>query len=290
MAGLFSRYTAAVMRGISMEAEASGEQAIQFEQIPEWGDSDLAERLIRRVRGGEADGYLIVSPIHLRDVLRLREADIPLVMVEINYGLPNIPSVLVNHRAAGVLAGQYLAERWCQQLALVTGPVGDETIRAGQSLMDGLAEVLGPDVVRRASRHVTAHWTAKEGYEALAHILERCPLPEVIVAASDEVASGILAALRKQGLDGLHSPELLGYVQTPELFPGVTVQFPSSEELGRCAVRMLRQLMNGEKLKEKEMMHWLQPRFIAGESGPARSIGPDAEDKSICSGCTELST
>ena len=220
----------------------------------------MAEWLIREVRHFRADGYLVALPVRLKDCLEAMAAQIPLVLVEVNFGRRDLPAVLINHHEGGLLAGRYLAEQGCRRTAFVSGPRGEQTIRMADAVLSGLTEVLGERAPVPSKTHVVTDRSEEQGREAVARLLRLPNPPDAIIVAGNDTTRGALAALRDSGLDDRKAPELIPYVDTPELSSCTVVMNPANELLGAEAARMLGKLMSGEKLEES--VKWFSPKLI----------------------------
>ena len=259
-AEMFDPVKAVLMRGASLQVQEMPEKvSIRFEQLPEWGGPGIAERLVREVRSLRSDGYLVGLALRLKDCLAVLAAHVPLVMLPINYGPEGVPCVAVDHHAGGVMAGRYLREKGRRRVAMVCWP-SDEERRLSKAFLGGLIETLGESAPRAGETLIMTDTNAAECTDAVARLLGAQTPPDAIVTTGDSRTHWVLAALRDRGLDGLDSPELLPYVNTPETAPGTYVQLYQGEERGREAVRMLWKLMEGEALEQT--VKYFSPRLV----------------------------
>ena len=257
-AQMFDPYKAAIMRGVSLELEPVEGLEMTLRPTPEMGGEVLAERLIEEVTNLRADGYLVTIPIRLKDCLRLKAGDVPVVFVEVNFGRADIPAVLIDHREAGRLTGRYLAERDFRRPALVSSAMGTETIRKAQGYLEGMTDILGPLAPKTGETHIPTDTSARQVREAVARLMALPQPPDAIVTTgTGEVA---LKALQQRGLDGRHDPQLITTVSNAALAPGTTIERPSMDLLGREAARMARALLGGESLENP--VRWFRPRLV----------------------------
>ncbi|GAA0820007.1 LacI family DNA-binding transcriptional regulator [Streptosporangium amethystogenes subsp. fukuiense] len=160
------------------------------------GDDGDRERVVRYVRGGHADGVLLMST-HAGDPLvdALETIGIPAVACGAVIGKENvIPYAAANDREGARQMTRYLVGLGRRRIATITGPMDTP---GGSQRLEGFADVLG----RKASKRLIEHgdWTQLGGESAMARLLERAPDIDAVFVASDLMAAGALAALRAAG-------------------------------------------------------------------------------------------
>ena len=263
---LFHPWLSATMRVAAQESRTLGCR-MNWQAAPEWGDEQLVERLIGEVRNLSTDGYVAALPLHHADCRRVLAAHVPLVMLDVNYGSDDVPAVLVRHEQAGRLIGTHLAGKGHRRTALITGPMGDETIRKAQAVLAGLQAELGARVPRTGLTHIVTDRSYEQARAALQTLLALPEPPDAIVTTDDESATAAVAVLRKLGRDGRRSPQVMSYVNArdnlAELIPWTIVQSPPVEVMGRDVVRMLHQMMAGETLAQRVV--WHSPALVVRE-------------------------
>lgn len=165
----------------------------------------------------------------------------------------SVPSVRVDNVAAGRLATEYLLETGRRRIAFVGGP---------RELTTSLDRAEGfQQAVRRAElaldfAYVTeADFTPEGAQRAMLELLDRLaarglPLPEGVVAANDQMAIGILRALRSRGISVPDVTAVVGIGDIPTATyvdpPLTTVALPT-REMGRIAMELLLRLVRGER-------------------------------------------
>lgn len=160
------------------------------------GDEGDRERVVRYVRGGHADGVLLVST-HAGDPLvqALGSGGPPAVSVGAVIGHENvIPYAAADERLGARQMTEYFVRQGRRRIAMITGPMDTP---GGIQRLEGFAEVLG----RKATQRLIAHgdWTQASGERAMHELLERSPDLDAVFVASDLMAAGALAALRAAG-------------------------------------------------------------------------------------------
>jgi DNA-binding LacI/PurR family transcriptional regulator len=161
------------------------------------GNADERERVARFARAGHVDGALLVST-HAGDPIfdELQAAHVPIVAC----GRPldrddAIPFVAADDREGARQMVRYLRECGRERIGTITGPLDTP---GGRDRLAGYRDVLGDAVVE--ARIVPAReYTYKAGEEAMERLLGRAPDIDAVFVASDLVAAGALAALRRAG-------------------------------------------------------------------------------------------
>ncbi|MFG6147845.1 LacI family DNA-binding transcriptional regulator [Halobacillus sp. B23F22_1] len=97
-------------------------------------------------------------------------------------------------------------------------------------------------------------WSTDEGYRLMMEAISRGQLPTAFVAASDPLAIGALRALHEMGV---HVPEDVSIVSYNDielasyLTPPLTTARVYSEQMGKSAVKLLNERINGRKVPTK---------------------------------------
>ncbi|MEU6784044.1 LacI family DNA-binding transcriptional regulator [Nonomuraea angiospora] len=159
------------------------------------GDEGDRERVVRYVRGGHADGVLLMST-HAGDpfIDALRSGP-PAVSCGAVIGSEGvIPYAAADERLGGRQMTEYFVNQGRRRIAMITGPMDTP---GGIQRLEGFADVLG----RKATKKLIAHgdWTQASGERAMTELLARTPDLDAVFVASDLMAAGALAALRAAG-------------------------------------------------------------------------------------------
>ncbi|MEV6038648.1 LacI family DNA-binding transcriptional regulator [Nonomuraea sp. NPDC052116] len=159
------------------------------------GDEGDRERVVRYIRGGHADGVLLMST-HAGDpfIDALRSGP-PAVSCGAVIGSEGvIPYAAADERLGGRQMTEYFVNQGRRRIAMITGPMDTP---GGIQRLEGFADVLG----RKATKKLIAHgdWTQASGERAMTELLARTPDIDAVFVASDLMAAGALAALRAAG-------------------------------------------------------------------------------------------
>ncbi|MEO3861051.1 LacI family DNA-binding transcriptional regulator [Acrocarpospora macrocephala] len=209
------------------------------------GDAGDRERVLRYVKGGHADGVLLMST-HAGDPLvdALDGARIPAVSFGAVIGRENvIPYAACDERGGAQQMTRYLVEQGRKKIAMITGPMDTP---GGIQRLEGFADVLG----RKASKKLIEHgdWTRLSGESAMARLLERSPDLDAVFAASDVMASGALSTLRAAGRRVPDDVALGGFDDSAvamSTHPALTTIRQPLAEIAEETVRILLDLIDG---------------------------------------------
>lgn len=161
------------------------------------GDQDDHERVLRYLRAGHVDGVLLISA-HGGDPLlkHLPEAQLPVVCC----GRPPANTEFVPYVGSDNYGGarrmtEHLINLGRKRIATITGPLD---ISSGIDRLAGFRAVMAEH--GRPERMVTADdYSYRSGEAAMAELLESDPDVDAVFVASDLLATGALATLRRHG-------------------------------------------------------------------------------------------
>ncbi|WP_061335641.1 LacI family DNA-binding transcriptional regulator, partial [Streptomyces scabiei] len=166
------------------------------------GTADERRRITRYITAGHVDGVLLVSSHSGNPVAQeLREAGIPLVQC----GKPMAPGSKVSYVAADDRDGardmvRHLLSLGRRRVGVVTGPLDTP---GGVDRLAGYKEVLGEAGIGIDERLiVSGDYSRASGEAGTDRLLERAPDLDAVFVASDLMAQGALAALRRAGRRG----------------------------------------------------------------------------------------
>lgn len=191
---------------------------------------DAAERLLAQ----GVDGIVVLAP-HARslETLRARALGVPLGVL---HGDPD-------PQEAGVaLTVAHLAEQGHRRLALLAGPADWLEARARERGFDRACAELSLDAAGRWE----GDWTARRGAElapSIAESVRRRGGPTAIVVSNDQMALGLMAGLRAEGLAVPRDASVAGFDDNPDAAyyrPALTtVHLDMAGEARRCVAEVL---------------------------------------------------
>lgn len=177
-------------------AEALAKRSMTLVLLVAGTDAEKAN-VLEYVRAGHVDGVLLISA-HASDPFlgRMREAEIPIVTT----GFPlafqgGVPSVGIDEVAAARVMTRYLLDRGHRRIAHIAGP--DDTPGGRFRLAGFRAEMedrLDEGLIE------SGDYSRESGEAAMTRLLARTRDVDAVFAASDGMAAGAVAALRRAGL------------------------------------------------------------------------------------------
>jgi DNA-binding LacI/PurR family transcriptional regulator len=241
------------------------------------------------------DGLLVWTLPDRHPLLRLaRERNIPLV----THGSPRldgVPFVGIDDRAAAKAAAEHLLQLGHRSIAVVSHPFGPSrrarhrdaaktgrpSYRVTRERLAGYKAAAGaaaaPDIYEVAVN------SREEGRRAALALLQAAPRPTALLAMSDELAIGVLAAARELELRVPHDLSVVGWDDAPSARgsdPPLTTVAQSLYDQGRTCAQLLIAATRGE-IADDDLVH-LAPWQLATRE----STGPPPRTRSAISSRT----
>jgi len=228
--------------GIEAAARAAG-HVLNFLTIEPTG-RDLAGTF-ERLRAAHVDGVIVVAPVQpVVDAIVGIERERPLVVVG---GDPDAgsPTVTIDQEAGARVATRHLLGLGHSTVHHVRGPRKWIDARARAR---GWADALREAGVSRPTPPV-GDWSAAGGFTAGAR-LAADPAVTAVFSANDQMALGLVRALRDAGRRVPEDVSVVGFDDTPEsgyFAPALTTIRQDFGEVGRACVDLLLSLIDGSE-------------------------------------------
>ncbi|WP_369193079.1 LacI family DNA-binding transcriptional regulator [Streptomyces djakartensis] len=230
-------FFAAIIRGVS---GACAESRIQL-QLMLVRDEAERDQLAESVATRRVDGVLLVS-VHSGDRLpgMLEEMGLPTVLAGRRDAGEQLSYVNADNAGGAAAAVRHLLGRGRRRVATITGPLDMDVGRsrlAGWRAAHREAGVAAPDLLVE-----TGDFTEEGGAHAMRLLLERVPDLDAVFAASDLMAVGALAELRRWRRRVPEDVAVVGFedsVLARHTNPPLTTVRQPVEELGRTMARIL---------------------------------------------------
>jgi DNA-binding LacI/PurR family transcriptional regulator len=213
--------------------------------------ADERDRLLRYVRGGHVDGVLLISA-HSGDpfVADLARGVVPAVACGKPGGIAStIPYVAAEDRAGGHQMTRHLVERGRRRIGMIHCP----QIVGGRERLAGYREVLGRRALKRLVVE-TPEYSYDAGATAMRELLAANPDLDAVFAASDLLAAGALAELRRTGRRVPQDVAVGGFDDSRiarETDPALTTIRQPLEQVGREMVDVLLRLIRRETVSSR---------------------------------------
>ncbi|MFD3842701.1 LacI family DNA-binding transcriptional regulator [Streptomyces sp. NPDC058642] len=187
-------YFSAVIRGVST-ALAETRTQLQLVLVRDQAERD---QLTESVAERRVDGVLLVS-VHEHDPLPglLEDMGLPTVLAGRRSPDESLSHVHSDNTGGAATAVNHLLARGRRTVATISGPLDMDVAR---SRLQGWREALEKAGHQATDRLVaSADFTEEGGAAAMRSLLERVPELDALFVASDVMAAGALAELRRQG-------------------------------------------------------------------------------------------
>lgn len=208
------------------------------------GDRGRLQQIVDRFRERKVDGVLVLGDNNEQTPVPAR-LDRPTVYVYGETGGRDVVHV-PDDAAGGALVAEHLLGLGRRRLVSVTGPRG---ARAVVERAAGLRQVLdGAGLALQApASHVG--WSQRGARAAATELLTRLPDVDAVVCGSDQIAAGVMEAVRGSGRRVPDDVAITGYDNWPvfalECEPELTTVDLNLEALGAAAVRDLFGVIDG---------------------------------------------
>jgi LacI family transcriptional regulator len=268
---------ARVLKGITEKTEEMG-FTLLLKELPSFDAAEDIEPLLNSLLARQVDGIVWAVPEvgTNRDWLqdRLPELPTPLILIT-TQGRPDlrVSTVSVDNYAGGRLATQHLLEQGYEHIGHITGPL--DWWEARQRKAGWQDTLLEAGVQVADHRWEEGDWSPTDGEQALYRLLDGYSEMDALFAANDQMALGVLQAVRREGLNVPQDIALVGFDDIPEsahFSPPLTTVYQDLPELGNTAVLELVQTIEASQQGEAvggPVTILLQPKLVVRESSTA---------------------
>lgn len=241
----YGRFSFPVMEGIS-EALANHGVAVFLSTID--ADPERAAVQVNALLDRQVDGLIVSgrrADLHIP--LDLAEVDVPVV-----YALTTSPSghahVVVDDNRGSYEASRWLHDMGRSHIVHVSGP---ESHIAARARADGYREAIGGK-----GQVLFGNWSEQWGHDAVAALWSGNILPDAITCGSDQIARGVVDALRERGVAVPKDVSVVGFdnweIIAQATRPPLTTVDMNLKELGRQAGLMVLAMSQGEMASDAE--------------------------------------
>lgn len=231
-------------------------------------DSDLEKEkeYIRVLREKMVDGMLYMSSHLDLEILDLiDELELKTVLVETKAPGEKHPSVTIDNRKAAYDATKYLIEKGNKKIAYI-GMKKDRK-NAVAKRYEGYEKALADSGIELDPGLLYyGDLKAPAGYKGVNAILENSEI-DAVFCASDEIAMGVINALRDKGLRCPEDVDVIGFndiYQASIFFPKITTVAQPMYDMGSVGMRMLIKIINNKPLDEEQ--YQLQYHIVERDS------------------------
>ena len=198
---------------------------------------------------------------------------VPVVLLSQLSGADNIPSVLVDDSQGACDAVKHLTDLGHRRIAHITGPMDHH---GSIHRMDGYKKALADaGIAFDESLVCEGDFTFDSGYAGAARLLAGPDRPTAIFCANDGTAMGAMRWLHEQGLSIPGDVSVVGFDDLPmasQCYPMLTTVRAPTQQIGRIAFRVLKQLIETGATEVEELTKTLSVELVVREStGPVKA-------------------
>ncbi len=216
------------------------------------------------------DGIILLSPAYEDEyIMELKKKDIPFVLLDNQKNQSSVISIFVDNYKGGYMATRHLIELGHKKIAFISG---SDFYLSNRERKRGFISALSEAGIEP---YAVDGWEfdVSVGYEVTSRWIESGRIPTAIFAADDNILFGVSDAIKEKGLKIPGDISICGYDDdslSSSLHPHFTTVRQPSEEMGKKAVEILMQLMNGKQ--KRAMTIKLEPELIVRDSTAAPTV------------------
>lgn len=212
------------------------------------------------------DGILIMSPIKNEEyIMELKKRNFPFVLLDQHHTGMQVPSVTVDNFYGGYKAALSLIKSGARRIAHICGP---DLYESSMERFNGYRKALEDSGLEVDERLITSgNFTVQGGFKAACGWFENHIIPDAVFAADDNTAFGVIDAARKFKLKVPEDISIIGYDDHPfasSLHPELSTVRQPAEEIGRCGVELLHNIIRG-KVKRTSTIS-VKPQVVLRET------------------------
>lgn len=241
----YGRFTLPVMAGISEGLIDHGVSVFlcTVEDNPDLAKIHVDALLDKQIDGIIATGKRIDKPL----AVDLSHLSVPVVYA-LTAGPADSVTLVPDDLQGALQAVEHLIAQGRRRIAHVTGP---ESFRVVQERALAYTQALDAAGLAAARPGIMpGSWSERWGHEAVASLWSGEERPDGIFCGNDQIARGVVDALRERGIDVPRDVSVVGFdnweIVAEQTRPPLTTVDMNLKELGRQAGLALVRLVNGE--------------------------------------------
>lgn len=223
--------------------------------------NESERRNLEPLRRGLVDAIIAVAvDLDRAELEDLLQRNLPVVLIQRTRG-EETPAFVVDNYGGACQLTKHLLGHGYRRFAYISG--SDLTCDSAERLR-GLQDTLASRGLGLDPRYIVhGDYMRGSGYQAMAALLELDPLPDVVFAANDQMASDALLAIQERGLRVPEDIALAGFDDVPlasYISPTLTTVHQPTYELGFQAAQAALNMVKEEKAIEQK--HVILPTHL----------------------------
>ncbi|MBE6053422.1 MAG: LacI family transcriptional regulator [Clostridium sartagoforme] len=221
-------------------------------------DSEKEKEYLRVLKEKMVDGVIYMSSSLQEETLDIiNELNLTTVLVETKDKEESLPSVTIDNIKASKEATNYLLNKGFSSIAFA-GTKKDNMNAWGDRYI-GYEEALTEKGLKSDESLVyyAGGLKVKNGYEAVEYFQKSNKQYDAVICASDEIAMGVINALREKGKKVPEDVSVIGFndnIMSSVFYPKITTIKQPSYDMGSVAMRMLIKMLNKRELDESQFV------------------------------------
>lgn len=203
----------------------------------------------------QMDGVIFVGEANPAVIVKLRELNIPVVLLNNLLNMENLLCITTSHYEGAVSAVNHLCARGHRRIGLLAGRFSPQV---NEARYNGYFDALAQQGLEADPRYVLdIEPTLEAGEQAMARLLTLETRPTAVFCTNDTVAAGAMKAVIRAGLRIPEDVAIVGFddssvsrIVEPEL---TTVRI-DMDQMGRLAAEKLFSLIDGASLEETKIV------------------------------------
>jgi len=225
---------------------------------------DKLGALSRIIENEDVDGVLIINVVSEDILAKLCVNKIPVVLIDNHFDNTSAFAVNNDDQKGAYIATTHLISLGYKSIGLMG--IAEEAFQRECRL--GFLQALADHGLKANSNFIRkANGGLESAYEEITKMIKQGHVPRGIFAINDEMAIGAIKAIKDKGLRvpgdtavvGMDDMPLLDYIDTP-----LTTMRIHIAEMGRVAVQMLLDLIQGKYLGKKQIA--ISPKLVIRKS------------------------
>lgn len=243
----YGRFTLPVMAGIS---EGLIDHGVSVFLCAVEDNPDLAKIHVDAMLDKQVDGIIVTGKrIDKHLPVDLSHLSVPVVYA-LTEGEPDAVTLVPDDRQGAVEAVRHLIAQGRRRIVHITGP---GSFRVVQERALAYSQVLG-EAGLSDMELLSGSWSERWGHDAVAALWSDGARPDGIFCGNDQIARGVVDALRERGVDVPRDVCVVGFdnweIVAEQTRPPLTTVDMNLKELGRQAGLVLVRLVNGEAVEK----------------------------------------
>jgi LacI family transcriptional regulator, repressor for deo operon, udp, cdd, tsx, nupC, and nupG len=251
-----------VLKGIEAVAVAKGYQVLLGDT---GNDVERENGYINILQQKKADGMVLLTARINSQVVEEAARSFPVVLACEYIEGNSIPTVSIDNISAARKATEYLIELGHERIGCITGPLdgvlSNDRLKGFHQAMASKNLMVEPVLVQEGD------FSFESGFNLMMKFFALGKLPTAIFAANDEMAMGVINAVKFKGLSVPEDVSVIGFddLKFSSIFePTLTTISQPAFEIGENAMELLIKQINKEELTQKQII--LEDRLVVRES------------------------